>query len=160
MKRYPLEAARTVRAHGVEQAEAELAVRTSALEEAKQALDEARGALRAHLERVKQEKDALARGEEAGGSAAELARGSAFLSRRRNEEEALGAAIRAAEKAVGDAQSKVDEARTTLAEAQAEKDVVERHHDRFRGDEKRERERRAEAEAEDLAQARRHHGSD
>jgi predicted nucleic acid-binding Zn-ribbon protein len=155
-RRYPLEAARKVRGHVVDEQEAALARAVSALEAARAGVEAAREALRAHVAMIRGEEAAIARREDRGGPAADLSRGEAFRARRQREKASLAEAIRVAEAARAAAADAVSGARERLAGAQADKEVVDRHHDRFRTSEQKSREAREESEAEDLAAARRH----
>jgi len=159
-EKYPLEAARQLRGHAVEEAEASLARAVAGLSEAERQLTAARADMSAHAARARRDEADIAKREESGGSAAELNRGQAFRERLAREQESLTESVRDAGAIYASREAEVAAARAKLAELRAEKEVVERHHDRFRSAEAKEREAREEAEAEDLAAARRHRSSD
>jgi hypothetical protein len=155
-QRYPLEAARKLRGHVVDERKAELARASQAKVQAKSRVHEVRAALAAHAAQTCEDESRIARDEERGGTAAELARGQAFRERRVLERRALAERLRDAEADLTATEKEVSAARESLAGARAEHQVVERHHDRFRNTEKNQGDARDEAEAEDLAAARRH----
>ncbi|RLB47576.1 MAG: hypothetical protein DRJ42_25130 [Deltaproteobacteria bacterium] len=155
--RYPLEAARTVRSLAVDEAEAKLAGASAALTEAVAAVEAARESARAHALESEAEDTERRRREDLGASAAEMLRALSFGGRRQREGEALGVGLRKAEVEQEEAERVVAGARRALAAANADREVVERHHQDFRKRQKDLQEARDEAEAEDLATARRHH---
>lgn len=156
-RRYPLEAARTVRRLAVTEAEAALARANSALDEAAALVTAAAEATGAHAIQEKAEEAERRRREDLGAPVTELLRATNYRERRLREGEALHARLQQANAARGAAERTAADARRALAAANAEQEVVERHHEQFRKKEKSVREAREEAEAEDLVAARRHH---
>lgn len=158
--RYPLEAARTVRGLAVDEAEAKLAEANAALAEAVAAVEAAEESAKAHALQNAAEETERRRREDLGASGAEMLRGLSFGGRRQREGEALGVGLQKAEAVRDEAERAANGARLALAAANADREVVERHHEDFRKEQKDLREAREEAEAEDLAAARRHQDRD
>ncbi|MBW2462370.1 MAG: hypothetical protein JRH11_12050 [Deltaproteobacteria bacterium] len=158
--RYPLEAARTVRGLAVDEARAKLAGANAALAAAVATVEAAEESAKSHALQNDAEETERRRREELGASGAEMLRALSFGERRQREGEALGVRLREAGAARDDAEHAANEARLALAAANADREVVERHHEDFRKGQKNLREARDEAEAEDLAAARRHHDGD
>ncbi len=147
--RYPLEAARSLRAEQVDRAQKELARALRELEavEGLHARAVARTAERAgriSSERAQEiERD---RGER---SAAEMLSGQAWLRRLGAEHERAQEAERAARTDVKAAEAESEKMREQLAQARAEAEAVERHYQRWQQERKRVRLAKEEAEAEE-----------
>jgi len=159
-RRYPLEAARTLRRLAVTEAEAALGKANSALGEAAALVKSAREAAAAHAIDGEAEEAERRRREDLGAPTTELLRAASYGERRRREGEALRAELQEGEAARDQAERAAADARRALATANAEEEVVERHHEDFRRKEKGLQQAREEAEAEDLVAARRHQKHD
>lgn len=154
MADYPLEAARTVRDHARERAEAALA---EALRRARDAEATARAASE-RLEafrRIEQARMAREQEKLAVCSAAALQREGRYRARRRDEASGLRDALDRALEAEASARAEADRARRALAAASAGAEVLERHRDRWARDEKARGDRADDEARDDLAASRR-----
>jgi hypothetical protein len=146
---YPLQPLSDLRDQARQAAERELAARLSAVEQARQAAERAEAQVdgaRAHEaafagRQKERETRPLSPAE------LELARG--FARRLADVTAARQAELAEARKAVQAASQRVDQARHALAEAEQACEAVERHHQRWQANERRERERKEEAQQDD-----------
>ena len=149
-ERYPLEAARTLRAQELEDAKSALGRRTASLVEAEAAVTRAEAELARHGE----ETAAIAAREhardDAGRSAADMLSVQAYLSRRAAEKQAHHDRIREAKHAAAEAAEAVEAARAALADARAAREAVEKHYEAWLRERRVAAERRADAEADEL----------
>ncbi len=153
--RYPLEAARRLRAREEDDARDALAARLEALRTADEAHARSTAQLAAHRAETARITAEEAQADARGRSLAESLRAADWQRRRRSEDTALRAAVDEAERTKHAAARAVEDARTALGEARAAREAVERHHEAWQAEARRHTERRAEAEAEDV-QAGRH----
>jgi len=153
--RYPLEAARSLRADDVEKAQLKLARALRELEalEGVHARAVDLTAQRAH--RISDERALEIERDRAGRSAAEMLSGQAWLRRLGAEHERAQEAERAARADVQAAELESEKMRAQLAQARAEAEAVERHHERWQQERKRVRLAKEEAEAEEHVGSRR-----
>jgi len=149
-ERYPLEPARKLREHAVDEATDQLARSNAALEEAKAAAERAQAAVRAHDEETDRIRAREGERDIAGRTVAEMQHSLAYLERRGSERAELSDRVRRAQEQAREAREAAERARSALADARAERDAVEKHHDRWQQGERRKAEARAEAEAEDV----------
>jgi hypothetical protein len=152
MADYPLEAALTVRESARERAEAALAQALRDERDARAKTKRAAERLEAHraedAARVRQPHDTVK-------SALELQREALHRARRREEEARLSDALARARRDESSARAAVEQAQRAVAQAAAEVEVVERHHDRWKRGEQERAERAADEELEDTASSRR-----
>jgi hypothetical protein len=131
-ERYPLAAVRTVRAHDEHGKRGELATAVGSANELRARLDAARSRTRAARDAVAAGVDARLTLVTRGASASLIASAEQFVLRRRRElEAALGEELRC-EVADGAHQGTLDIARQRLARARADRELVDRHFDRWR----------------------------
>jgi hypothetical protein len=140
--RYRLAAVRDVRARDEKSRKAEL---SSAASDARETL----GRLDAARARTKAARIALVSAQttrqtqlSAGATSAQVARADQFIARRRRELDQTIAEEARCEAAHLERQGKVDAARTVLARARADRELIERHFERWRADRKKLLERR------------------
>jgi len=151
--RYPLQAARDLRERAVDAAEQELVAAQQHLAATKRA----RAAADEKVAAYARETEAHRHAETHAGvrSAAAMQHAQAFLARRHEELAQLREAATSAAEKVREAESAVLAARTALAKAEAEAKAIEKHRERWDAERKLAAEKRAEDEADDLAQRRR-----
>jgi len=154
-KRYPLEAARTLREQEEAAAEQELRERTEAFEAARRSVEHAERVLHSH----RQQTEELSRREESrtleGNRSADVVlRSRDYIARRKREEDGLRRRIEETRRVARDAAEAAEHARQALAEARAARKAVEQHHDRWKAGEDARAEAREEADAEDLVNRR------
>ncbi|AKF08836.1 hypothetical protein [Sandaracinus amylolyticus] len=151
--RYPLEAARTLRAEEQEVAERALAAAISAHDAAQRARERAEETRRAHAaetERVAREERALD-----GRTALDLMRLEEWIARRRREERTLASRVSHASETERTSERAVEEARAALATVRAEREAVERHHGAWLDARRRTAEQKEQDEADERASRRR-----
>jgi hypothetical protein len=153
--RYPLAAARTLRAREEDAAREALAAAIDALRAAEDAHAHAEARCVAHRAETARIGAAEADADTAGRSLAESLRAADWQRRRRIEDAALRSARDDAERARQAAATAVEAARATLAAARAAREAVERHFAAWQDEARRDAERRAETEAEDVQAGRR-----
>jgi hypothetical protein len=153
--RYPLAAARELHAREEDAARDALATAIDALRDAEDAYARAEARWVAHRAETARIGVAEADADVAGRHLAESLRAADWQRRRRGEDTALRSAREDAERARQAAAAAVEEARAALAAARAAREAVERHHAAWQHEARREAERRAEAEAEDVQAGRR-----
>ncbi|HSD86819.1 MAG TPA: hypothetical protein VLB44_04865 [Kofleriaceae bacterium] len=140
--RYRLAAVRDVRARDEQARKGDLAVAVGDARQTQGRLDAARertAAARAALLTAQQARDALL---SAGSAGSALVRAEAYIARRRRElEAATGEEVRCEAVHAGRI-DEIDAARGTLTRARAERQVIERHFERWREDRKKLAERR------------------
>lgn len=149
-EKYPLEPARELRKHAVDEATEELASRTSALEKAREAFERAERAVKDHDERTARIRAREHERDEQGRTVAEMQQAQSYLGRRDGERAELAQRVEQARQQAREASEAVEAARAMLAEAHAEQNAVDRHHERWQRERRREAEARDEAEAEDV----------
>lgn len=149
MSRYPLEAAKTVRASERERAERRLTERERELQAARGGAQNAEAALRDFRRRAAERRASAP--EPKNGAA--LQRERAFLDHLRAREAEHRRALAAARSREREAARAVREARAALGRAHAEEKVVERHEERWTAGRKRAAERAAEEELEEIRRA-------
>jgi hypothetical protein len=151
--RYPLATARTQRDQAQQLAQTRLAEARARLAQAESGLQTAHGTMAALLE---QRSAALAPPTSAGARgcdrAAEIARSGAYAARLHAELNQLTLRIRAEQRSVAEHARAVRLAELTLSDAYAQRELVERHHARFREAEHKASEHAQELEAEELRQ--------
>jgi hypothetical protein len=131
-ERYPLAAVRTVRAHEEHGKRGDLAAAVSDAAASRTKLDAARARTRAARDAVAAAQTVRTSLVAAGASASAIASAEQFVLRRRRELEAvLGDELRC-EGAAGIVQGTLDVARQRLARARAERELVDRHFERWR----------------------------
>ena len=148
--RYPLEAARKLRAQEVEEKKAELGAALAGVSAHEEKLEREKAALSEHQAlRAK-----FRREERGGGDGAELMRRVAYEQRLASEERDKKQHVEDAQNELRNAERAADAARASLAQARAEAEAVEKHHQRWLAEQKQRAERAEEAEADDLASSR------
>jgi hypothetical protein len=147
--RYPLEAARTLRAEEEERRAEELVAANAASDEAQLALERARSAWTAHRGETRRVAAEEAARDRAGRAVAETLRTLAWLDRRGREAAELGERALEAEQTAARARAAVEEAKASLAQARAEREAVEKHHAEWTAAQKRALEAREEEEADE-----------
>jgi len=151
-ERYPLEAARELRAKAVDEAGEALAAAVRAHADATQNVERARDRLARH----DQETTAFVQSERTVGArrADDALIAQAYLARRRKERADHVAAVGRAEEDARAKERAVIAARDALASAQAEAEAVEKHHARWLEERRKRAEAEADDEVEDLVTAR------
>ena len=153
--RYPLEAARALRADEESAVKDALAARLREQQEAEERVTQAQARLATHREetarvaQVERAADALGR------SVAETLRAGDWLKRRGDESARLAKSVSDAVQKRVEAAAASERARAGLADARAAREAVEKHHAAWLAGERRAEESRAEAEADDLIAGRR-----
>jgi len=140
--RYRLAAVRDVRARDEQARKGDLAVAVGDARQTQGRLDAARArtaAARAALLTAQKTRDALV---SAGAAGSELVRAEEYIARRRRELQAVTAEEVRCEAMHAGRLDEVDAARRTLTRARAERQVIERHFERWREDRKKLAERR------------------
>jgi hypothetical protein len=150
-RRYPLEAARTLREEEEATRLRELVRATQAQEHAADALRRADEAWRAHEAETARTAGEEAARDAAGRTVDEVLRGRAFLARRKSEAAALARAVETERAREKEASRALEAARTALAEARAAKEAVERHHAAWRDEQRDAEHRREDDEADERA---------
>lgn len=148
--RYPLEAARTLRAEEEAAAKEALAARLRELQAAGETVTRARDRLATHGEETAQVAERERKSDGAGRSVAETLRAGDWLRRRRAEADALAKAVNEAVRERAEAATATECARTMLADSRAAREAVEKHYAAWLSGEKHAAEAREEAEVEDL----------
>ena len=150
---YPLRAARELKDQAVDEAAQTLAAATEATRAARSAVDAGRKRLAGHEAETRAwEARETSRG---AGSAATFQTVQAYRERRAAERTSLRGELDQALTTLASREAEETAAREALAAARAEAEAVERHEARWREARRREAEKKAELEAEDVAQARR-----
>jgi hypothetical protein len=156
--RYPLAAARTQRDQAQQVAKIRLAEARARLAQAETGLQAAQATMAAVLAQRSATTLALPAAYPNGGcvrrhaGAAQIARNGAYAARLQTELNQLTLRIRAEQRSVAEHARAVRLAELTLADAHAQRELVERHHARFREAEHKASEHAAELEAEELRQ--------
>lgn len=153
--RYPLEAARTLRADEEATARDALAARLRDQQDAEDAVTRAQGRVATHREETARVARLERAADGAGRSVGETLRASSWLTRRRAEADALARSLGEAVSRHVEAGAASERARAALADARAAREAVEKHHSAWLASEKRAAEARAEAEADDVNAGRR-----
>jgi hypothetical protein len=145
--RYPLAAARTQRDVARQVAELDLRSARATLLDAEQALEAARSAVAEHARR----RSAVLSAQPLRCEGSTLARSGAFAARLRAEGTQLAQQLRAAQAILAERARAVRLAELTWIQAHAEREALERHHERFREAERKAAERAYELELEERA---------
>ena len=153
--RYPLEAVRTLRADEEAVARDALATRLRAQRDAELAVAQASASAATHREETAHVERGERAADRAGRPIAETLLAGDWLRRRRAEADMLARAVSGAVREHAEATSASERARSTLADARAAREAVEKHHATWLAGERRAEEARAEAEAEDAMAGRR-----
>jgi hypothetical protein len=153
--RYPLEAARTLRAEEELAAKHALAARLDEQRRAEEAATLAEKQLDEHRRETARITERERAADGAGRAVGETLRATAWLKRRNTEAEDLSKALHAASQTRAEARAASDRARAALADARAAREAVEKHHEAWLASERRAEEARAEAEIEDVMAGRR-----
>jgi hypothetical protein len=147
---YPMAAVRTQRELLRREAMAQLATAQAELQRAELTLAAARTALNELQERRCADlAPSISTPHERPSRGSDVARRGAYGARLQNRALELGAQLRAAEGAVAERQRAVRMAELDLAQAHAQREVLERHHAQFQASERKATERAEELEAED-----------
>jgi hypothetical protein len=148
--RYPLATARTQRDQAQQVAQIRLAEARARLAQAESGLQTAHATMAAVLEQRSATLAAPTAGVRRHDRAAEIARNGAYAARLRAELNELTRRIRAEQQSVAEHARAVRLAELTLTDAYAQRELVERHHARFREAEHKASEHARELEAEEL----------
>lgn len=154
-KTYPLQAVRELRGHERDAAQAELVAARQRVDDAGRALDELSAALKALGEARAPEVNPAVGNTRPMVSGAELARSGAFARKQSDERLQLTAAVKRACKVRQAASQELRKAELSLQTAHVDREVLERHHQRFASEREQERARKQDDEADDQAAARR-----
>jgi len=153
--RYPLEAARALRADEEAAAKDALAARLREQQEAEERVTQAQARLATHREETARVAQLERAADGIGRSVAETLRAGDWLKRRGDESSRLAKSVAGAVQKRVEAVAASERARAGLAEARAAREAVEKHHAVWLAGERRAEESRAEAEADDLIAGRR-----
>ena len=140
--RYRLAAVRDVRARDEKSRKAELSSAVGDARETQARLDAARARTRAAQTALAAAQSTRETLFSTGATTAQLARADQFIARRRRELAQTIAEEARCEAAHSERQGKVDAARLVLARARADREVIERHFERWRAERKKLAERR------------------
>jgi hypothetical protein len=150
--RYPLAAARTQRDHARQVAELSLRAARDRLAEAQAALETARQRAELHARSRNAALEAHARQGSEQHAGFELTRAGLYAARLRAELSVLSQQLRAAQRSLSVQARAVRLAELAVTQAHAEREVLERHHERFRESERLAHLKAQELEAEELPQ--------
>ena len=148
-ERYPLEAARALRAAEEDARVGELADAMRTLEVAGAAVKDAEHAARTHQEHTDRVRDDESARDGRGRPASETVRAQDWLARRRSEARRLEVSIGAARDVERSAEAAVEHARVRLATARAEREAIEKHFTKWSQARARAVERREDDEADE-----------